>query len=264
MSNLLRRTFSGIVYVLLFLFAILFSKESYVILTSLFGLLCIWEFSKLINLKGLIGYVFFGITLILILKRLESYAVVIILGITIISSLHLIFSLVSKKEITYLNDRSKFGILTRYLIFSMIFLILLPIYKGGYNSSLMICILLMIWTNDSFAFFVGKNMGKRKLFVSVSPKKTQEGFIGGLIFTLLSAYIISHFNTDFTVVNWLVISLIISVLGTLGDLVESKFKRQANVKDSGTIMPGHGGMLDRLDSILFAAPFIYLYINFII
>ena len=255
MSNLLRRTFSGIVYVLLFLFAILFSKESYVILTSLFGLLCIWEFSKLVNLKGLIGYVFFGITLILILKRLESYVVVLILGITIISSLHLISSLVFK---------SKFGILTRYLIFSMIFLILLPIYKGGYNSSLMICILLMIWTNDSFAFFVGKNMGKRKLFVSVSPKKTQEGFIGGLIFTLLSAYIISHFNTDFTVVNWLVISLIISVLGTLGDLVESKFKRQANVKDSGTIMPGHGGMLDRLDSILFAAPFIYLYINFII
>jgi len=135
MSNLLRRTFSGIVYVLLFLFAILFSKESYVILTSLFGLLCIWEFSKLVNLKGLIGYVFFGITLILILKRLESYAVVLILGITIISSLHLISSLVSKKEITYLNDRSKFGILTRYLIFSMIFLILLPIYKGGYNSS---------------------------------------------------------------------------------------------------------------------------------
>ena len=128
----------------------------------------------------------------------------------------------------------------------------------------MICVLVMIWTNDSFAFFVGKNIGKRKLFVSVSPKKTQEGFIGGLLFTLLSAYIISKYNNDYTLMNWLTIGFIISVIGTLGDLVESKFKRQANIKDSGNIMPGHGGMLDRLDSILFAAPFIYLYINFII
>ena len=264
MSNLTRRIFSGFIYVLLFLLAILLSKESYIILTSLFSLLCVWEFSKLINLKGIIGYVFFGITLFLILKRHESYATVLILGITIVSSLHLMYSLLAKKEIRYLTDRSKFGLLTRYLIFSTIFLILLPIYKGSYNPNLMICVLLMIWTNDSFAFFVGKNIGKRKLFVSVSPKKTQEGFIGGLLFTLLSAFIISKYNNDYTFINWLIIAFIISVVGTLGDLVESKFKRQANIKDSGNIMPGHGGMLDRLDSILFAAPFIYLYINFII
>lgn len=264
MSNLTRRIFSGFIYVLLFLLAILLSKESYIILTSLFGLLCVWEFSKLINLKGIIGYVFFGITLFLILKRHESYATVMILGITIVSSLHLVYSLLAKKEITYLTDRSKFGLLTRYLIFSTIFLILLPIDKGNYNPNLMICVLLMIWTNDSFAFFVGKNIGKRKLFVSISPKKTQEGFVGGLLFTLLSAFIISKYNNDYTFINWLIIAFIISVVGTLGDLVESKFKRQANIKDSGNIMPGHGGMLDRLDSILFAAPFIYLYINFII
>ena len=128
----------------------------------------------------------------------------------------------------------------------------------------MISLLILIWVNDSFAFFVGKNFGKRKLFVSVSPKKTQEGFIGGLLFSLLFAYIVSRFNTNFTTLNWLIIAVIISVIGTLGDLVESKFKRQANIKDSGTIMPGHGGMLDRLDSLFFAAPFVYLYINFII
>ena len=128
----------------------------------------------------------------------------------------------------------------------------------------MISILILIWVNDSFAFFVGKNFGKRKLFVSVSPKKTQEGFIGGLLFSLLFAYIVSRFNTNFTTLNWLIIAVIISVIGTLGDLVESKFKIQANIKDSGTIMPGHGGMLDRLDSLFFAAPFVYLYINFII
>lgn len=128
----------------------------------------------------------------------------------------------------------------------------------------MISILIIIWVNDSFAFLLGKNFGKRKLFVSVSPKKTQEGFIGGFAVALLSAYVISHFNNDFTLVNWLVIAFIVSVIGTIGDLVESKFKRQANIKDSGNIMPGHGGILDRLDSLLFVAPFVYLYINFII
>ena len=264
MSNLLRRILSGLVYVLLFLFAILFSKESYIVLTSLFGLLTIWEFSKIIKFKGLIGYVFFCLTLFLMLKRPQRYAVVVILIITIISSLFLIYSLFFKKEITFLNERSKLGLLIRYLIFPMTFLILLPIYKGSYNPNLIISLLILIWVNDSFAFFVGKNFGKRKLFVSVSPKKTQEGFIGGLLFSLISAFIISKFNTNFTTLNWLIIAVIISVIGTLGDLVESKFKRQANIKDSGAIMPGHGGMLDRLDSLFFAAPFVYLFINFII
>jgi phosphatidate cytidylyltransferase len=264
MSNLLKRSLSGIIYVLLFLSAILFSKESYIILTSLFALICVWEFSKLIQFKGLVGYIFFCLTLFLILKRPQSYAVIGVLGITVISSLFLIYYLFVKKEITFSNDRSKSGLLIRYVIFSMIFLVLLPIYKGTYNPYLMISILVMIWVNDSFAFLVGKNFGKRKLFVSVSPKKTQEGFLGGLIFALISAYLISLFNKDFTTINWLIIALIVSVIGTIGDLVESKFKRQANIKDSGTIMPGHGGMLDRLDSLLFAAPFVYLYINFII
>jgi phosphatidate cytidylyltransferase len=264
MRNLLRRSFSGIIYVLIFVSAILFSKESYIALVSIFSVLCIWELSKLIQFKSIITYIFFGITLFLMIKRPTSYAITGILTINILSSLYLIYQLFAKEEITYSNDRQKLGLTIRYLIFSFCILILLPFKNQNYTPYLMISILVLIWVNDSFAFLVGKNFGKKKLFVSVSPKKTQEGFLGGFIFTLVAAYIISTINKEYALVNWLIIASIISVIGTIGDLIESKLKRQANIKDSGNIMPGHGGILDRLDSLLFAAPFVYLYINFII
>ena len=134
----------------------------------------------MIDFKGLISYVFFGLTLFFILKRPQSYAVFIILGITLISSSFLIYKLLAKKEISFSDDRSKSGLLIRYVIFSMIFLVLLPIYKGNYNPNLMIAILVMIWVNDSFAFLVGKNFGKRKLFVSVSPKNIYSYSVWGV------------------------------------------------------------------------------------
>lgn len=264
MRNLFKRSFSGIIYVLIFLSAILFSKESYIILISIFGLLSIWEFSKLIDFKNIIGHILFMLILFLALKRPESYAITGILGITLISSSFLIYQLTAKKKILFSSDRSKLGMLMRYIIFSMLFLALLPIYKDTYHPNIIISILIMIWINDSFAYLLGKNFGKTKLFVSVSPKKTVEGFLGGFIFALITAFIIGKFNNEFSTLHWLSIAVIVSVLGTIGDLIESKFKRQANMKDSGTIMPGHGGILDRLDSLLFVAPFVYLYINFII
>jgi phosphatidate cytidylyltransferase len=117
----------------------------------------------------------------------------------------------------------------------------------------------MIWCNDTFAYLVGKSIGKHKLLERVSPKKTIEGFIGGIVFTLLASILISQFYTFFSVTLWIISALIISIFGTLGDLVESKFKREAGVKDSGNIMPGHGGILDRLDSAIFVIPFLYIF-----
>ena len=218
----------------------------------------------MINFKGLVSFIFLILTFFLVLKRPESYAITVILIITILSSLFLIYQLYNKTDINYKNDRSKLGMTIRYLIFSLVFLLLLPFYKEEYQPYLILNILVLIWVNDSFAFLVGKNFGKTKLFVSVSPKKTIEGFVGGLIFSLIAAFIISKYLTIFSTINWMIIAAIVSIIGTIGDLIESKFKRQANIKDSGNIMPGHGGMLDRLDSLLFAAPFVYLYINFII
>ena len=264
MRNLLRRIFSGIVYILIFISSILFSKESYIVLIIIFSFLCIWEFSRMIKLKNYASYLFFAILLFLMIKRQDSFAIIGILAITMGSSMFLIYQLFAKKEIKFSNDRSKLGVSIRYVIFSMCFLILLPMFKGSFHPYLMISILSIIWINDSFAFLVGKNFGKNKLFPTVSPKKTIEGFFGGLVFSLLAGLLISKYNLDFSMLNWLIIAVIVSTIGTIGDLVESKFKRQAKMKDSGNIMPGHGGILDRLDSLLFAAPFVYLYINFII
>lgn len=264
MSNLFRRSFSGIVYVLLFLFSILFSQESYLFLITSFGLLCLWEFGKMIQFKSIAPYIFFGATLFLMFIRQKSFAITGILFITLASSMFFSYQLFTKKPINYHTERIKLGITIRYIIFSFCFLVLLPFSDGLFHPYLMISILSIIWINDSFAFLVGKNFGKKKLFPSVSPNKTIEGFIGGMVFSLLSAFIISKVYPHFSLFHWMMIALIVSNIGTIGDLIVSKFKRQANLKDSGNLMPGHGGILDRLDSLLFASPFVYLYINFII
>jgi phosphatidate cytidylyltransferase len=264
MRNLLRRSFSGIVYVFIFVSAILFSKESFIVLTSIFAVICIWEFSRLIKLKNYLQYIIFGVLLFLLIRYKASPAVMVLLGLTILSSVQLIYKLFWEVEIKLNKDIAKLFLSTRYVIASLSFLILIPFVNGAYTPKILIGILLLIWTNDSFAFLVGKNIGRRKLFASVSPKKTIEGFIGGLFFALIVGYLVGLQTQLFSTIDWLIIAAIISIVGTIGDLVESKFKRQAKIKDSGNIMPGHGGLLDRLDSLLFAAPFVYLYIHHLI
>lgn len=119
---------------------------------------------------------------------------------------------------------------------------------------------LIVWTNDTMAYFAGKAIGKHKLFERISPKKTWEGFLGGFICGLGMAIIISSYFPFLSRSQWLIVAIIISVFGTLGDLVESMLKRSLHIKDSGSILPGHGGFLDRFDASLIAAPFVFLYI----
>ena len=120
----------------------------------------------------------------------------------------------------------------------------------------MIALLAIIWASDSFAYVSGRFLGRTKLFPSVSPKKTVEGFVGGFVGALLVAAWLSLYSNK-ELWKWLVIAAVLVVAGTLGDLVESKFKRVAGKKDSGTILPGHGGLLDRLDSLIYASPFAF-------
>ena len=117
---------------------------------------------------------------------------------------------------------------------------------------------ILIWSSDSFAYFTGRMFGKHKMAPKISPKKTWEGFAGGVFFTLVLGYFIEQKFPELRG-NWMVIGLLVSVFAPLGDLVESQLKRTFGVKDSGNIIPGHGGVLDRLDSFIITAPVVYLY-----
>jgi len=139
--------------------------------------------------------------------------------------------------------------------------LLAMIFLRKVDYSLPIAIVLMIWMNDTMAYLVGSFIGKTP-FSPISPKKTWEGTAGGAILTVVGAAIWGYFahNPNFRMIDWVMISVIVAVAGTAGDLLESKLKRLANVKDSGVMMPGHGGALDRFDSLLIAVPFVLGYV----
>lgn len=133
-----------------------------------------------------------------------------------------------------------------------------------YNGLLLLAIFIFIWVNDTGAYLVGSRWGKRRLAPNISPKKSVEGSIGGLLLVLLSAVVLRLLL--FPELSWLSILLIaavVAIFGTIGDLFESSLKRQAGVKDSGKLIPGHGGILDRIDSLLLAVPAVYLLLAFL-
>lgn len=131
---------------------------------------------------------------------------------------------------------------------------------GSYNWVLMLCMFALLWANDIFAYFTGSLIGKHKLLERISPKKTIEGLIGGAFFSLITAYFMANLFEHFSRIEWMIIAAIMITFGTLGDLAESMLKRNLGIKDSGTILPGHGGLIDRFDGLLFALPFLTAYL----
>ena len=140
----------------------------------------------------------------------------------------------------------------------------------NYSPYILLTIFVLMWLNDTGAYLVGCSIGRHKLIERVSPKKTWEGFFGGLIFSMAVSLLIFYFikpfegmeHIDMSLIFWLSIGAIVSIIGTWGDLIESMIKRDLQIKDSGNLIPGHGGILDRIDSILFVLPAILLFLHF--
>lgn len=266
MKDILVRALSGIVYIAILIISI-YNPTLLLITLFSFALICVYELKKLLNEKhiwiayALLTCIFIGIGYHQFINPLTYFNTVVItlLAISISINVLLIINLYARSSSSY-NLVNKILMVTSYCSFAFLFISLVPYYKNNYYPELLLGCFIIIWSNDTFAYLTGRFFGKHKLFERISPKKTIEGFVGGLLFALVTGYVLSLNFDVLSLAHWLILALLVSIFGTYGDLVESKMKRQAHVKDSGKIMPGHGGLLDRLDSIIFAAPFVYVFL----
>ncbi len=263
MNEITKRIIFGLLYIFVIVIATNSNNYFFSVIFYVFMMFCTYELNRILKIKSKIPYFLNSIIFISFVIRdlnLEYYfinprynlfkiSVLILILFLTIPLINLVFSKNSKPLNIVSNTYLSFIYIG--LPFSLIFDI----------KTYILTIFILLWTNDTFAYLIGKNFGKTKLIEHISPKKTIEGYIGGLIFTLIAGYIISFINTNLTVIYWLIIALIVNIFGTLGDLIESKFKREANIKDSSNLIPGHGGFLDRLDSFIFAIPFIFIFLN---
>jgi len=275
MNNFFTRALTGIVFVIVLLGAILLNQYTFYSLFIIITILGLWEFYRLNSNERHKPQKYFG-TLIGIVLFITSYIeasrdvifpfIMVIYG---LGFMVFIFEIYRNTEKPFVNiGLTLLGIVYVALPFSLLNFIAFPdltLYHltiERYQPHILLGMIYMIWINDTGAYLVGSKFGKTKLFERISPKKTWEGSIGGAVFALIGAYIISIYYKDIEMMDWFIISGIVIVFGTLGDLVKSLLKRSIGVKDSGTILPGHGGILDRFDSIIMSAPFVLIYIVF--
>jgi phosphatidate cytidylyltransferase len=257
MNETLTRALSGILYVVVLISATLF-YHSFLILFGIMLLLAVHEYTNLTQLPKTLPFVlatllYTGLSMTEIPQWINWFLLILALF-TAAKSVAFLFS----DTASALTKTDQNIYLLGYIIIPFILLTKIPQRPEGFVPSAMIGIYVLVWVNDTMAYVVGKSIGKNKLFERISPKKTIEGFIGGVVFAIIAGVVMAIFYLEQSATLWAIIAFMVGVIGTIGDLIESKFKRIAGIKDSGNIMPGHGGILDRLDSIIFVGPFVFL------
>ena len=267
MRELLIRTISGVAFVGIVLACIFISPWTFAALALFVTAIGTFEMARLFKMDTLSGLIV-GEGIVV-----SAFLLAVLVGLSVIPARFLclerpllitpfLFALFSKKH------KAK-EILS--FVYASVFYLAMPMslmlffYRGDLFGSkagplLLLLVFALLWVNDIFAYLSGRLLGKHKLFPRISPGKTIEGSIGGLVFTALTIAIFSHYFDWMSVPVAIGLASIAVAFGTLGDLSESMLKRQAGVKDSGKLIPGHGGILDRFDSVLLSVPFIFVYL----
>lgn len=258
MTELIKRTLSGAVYVAVVVAAVLYHPAASFILFLAIAMMAVREFHVLMKSPSDV----------ICWSELITIAVYMAIGgshpvcWTVLSGLFLILALVGQLFAKAENPMQNWGNMFTSVIWTGLPFAFMPlILKSGdfdVQKYVLLALFICIWSNDTGAYCVGSLIGKHKMFPRVSPGKSWEGLVGGFIFSLLVGYIFSLFVAEYALWQWLLIAFTVSLAGTFGDLVESLLKRTIGIKDSGKFLPGHGGVLDRFDSILLAVPAVWL------
>jgi phosphatidate cytidylyltransferase len=264
------RAITGFFFIIVMLASLLLGSNVFTGFYFLLSILALFEFYKLLDTTEIKPNKISGLILGAVVFMASANAVFaegnlkfFLIAIPLMSSVF-ILELYKKNKAPFDNIAYTFLGLFFVIIPFGFFHALGFINNGIYNFHYPLAFLLMLWANDTGAYLFGVKFGKNKLFERHSPKKSWEGFLGGVFTSVLVAFILSKFYTENPFYVWAGMAVIISSFGTLGDLVESMLKRSLNVKDSGNILPGHGGLLDRFDGLLIAAPIVYAFLYLII
>ena len=277
-KNLVTRTVAGVVLVVVIIAATVWSPYSFGLLFMLISLLATQELLKLLTKRTtFLGGVSAVLFLAIYAEHASMFSERMIVIVWVVYGMSLLAAMIGQLWNTKTDPLEAW----MHIAYSQIYVALpfalinmIAFFRGQFTPVLVLSMLVFIWANDSFAYLTGSLFGRHRLFERVSPKKSWEGFIGGNLFALVAAYVMSivdqplsnlfvgHNGASLELWQWLVFAQIVVVFGTFGDLVESLLKRRLGVKDSGVAIPGHGGWLDRFDSLIFAAPVVacYLYL----
>ncbi|MBJ3803925.1 MULTISPECIES: phosphatidate cytidylyltransferase [Bacillus] len=262
MVDMKQRILTGVLAAIVFLFLVIVGKLPFTILIYAMGSVALFELLrmkklKLVSLPGLIGLLLLWMFLLPSQYSFFEAGGISKMEIALFAVLLLLtYTVLVKNTFTF----DEVGFITLAAIYiGMCFHYFIEIRNlDQYGLTYIFYACVVIWSTDSGAYFVGKSLGKRKLWPEISPNKTVEGFAGGIVIALVLATIFQLVaQLPIPYIYLLLITLFLSVFGQLGDLVESALKRHYDVKDSGNILPGHGGILDRFDSFLFVMPFLY-------
>lgn len=271
MKNLFLRIITGLVYIGVIYASLYTTPIVFYIVFLILHILILHEFYSLLNEKGIKTNTWFAILISAILftasyckhnwqMPMNYYIILIPLFMAIF-----IFQLFKDSKKPFHNIAYTFlGLLYIAIPFALLPNIAFSSNSNTMHSNLVMALFVFIWANDTFAYVWGMTLGKHLLFPRISPKKTIEGFVGGLLSTVGIAIVISKYLFfDLTMTQWIGAAIVIVVASTFGDLTESMLKRYLNIKDSGSILPGHGGFLDRFDSVIFSIPAFYAYLQII-